>query len=96
MTRHTELEVILSHEHADFDALASLLGAALLYPQALPVLPRRINSNVRAFVDEYQNELPFYQPQDLPRGHVQRAILVDTDGVNLVKGMDDETTYFVI
>ncbi|MEZ4656648.1 MAG: hypothetical protein R2911_03680 [Caldilineaceae bacterium] len=47
MTHHTELEVILTHEHSDFDALASLLGASLLYPNALPVLPRRINSNVR-------------------------------------------------
>lgn len=96
MSYNTELEVILTHEHADFDALASLLAASLLYPNALPVLPRRINGNVRAFLEEFKRDLPFVQAQDVPRGHVGRAILVDTDGVNLVKGMDDETAYFVI
>jgi tRNA nucleotidyltransferase (CCA-adding enzyme) len=39
------MEIILTHENADFDAIASLLGAQKLFPEAVPVLPRRINRN---------------------------------------------------
>ena len=51
---------------ADFDALASMLGAYLLDDSAIPVLPRRMNRNVRAFVTLYGAELPFVDPRDLP------------------------------
>jgi hypothetical protein len=52
-----EMEVILTHENTDFDALASLLGAAKLYPQAKPVVPRRPNRNLRDFLTLYWDEL---------------------------------------
>jgi tRNA nucleotidyltransferase (CCA-adding enzyme) len=67
------LEVILTHENADFDAVASLLGASKLFPTATPVLPRRVNRNGLAFVSLYGTELPFVQPDDLPRRHKHGA-----------------------
>ncbi len=88
--------VILSHEHADFDALASLLGASLLFPGAIPVLPRSINRNGRAFLALYKGQFPFIEPKEMPKGDVTQAILVDTVSVNSVKGMDSETRYLVI
>ena len=60
------MHIILTHEQADFDALASLLGAHLLFENALPVLPRRMNRNVHAFLALYGVELPFVDPRDLP------------------------------
>ena len=42
--------LILTHEHTDFDALASMLAASRLYPQSVPVLPRQINRNLEAFL----------------------------------------------
>jgi tRNA nucleotidyltransferase (CCA-adding enzyme) len=81
------VEVILTHENADFDAVASLLGARKLFPEATPVLPRRVNRNCRAFLSLYDAELPFVHPDDLPRGRVRRAILVDTQGLTSIKGM---------
>jgi tRNA nucleotidyltransferase (CCA-adding enzyme) len=90
------IEVILSHEHTDFDALASLLAASLLFPAALPVLPYNLNRNVRDFLALYKNQFPFVLPKELPRGHITRAILVDTRTVNLPKGTQDETTFLVI
>ena len=56
------MQIILTHEHADFDAIASLLGAHKLYPTAVPVLPHRINRNVQAFLSLYRAELPFVTP----------------------------------
>ena len=38
------MQVILTHEQADFDALAAVLGASLVHPGAIAVLPRRMNS----------------------------------------------------
>lgn len=82
------MQVILTHENADFDAVASLLGAHKLFPAAVPVLPRRINRNVQAFLALYRAELPFIDPKELPRGrHIRRAILVDTQGLTSVRGM---------
>ncbi len=85
------MQVILTHENADFDAVASLLGAHKIYPNAPAVLPRRINRNVQAFLALYRAELPFIAPQELPRGrHIRRAILVDTQGLTSVRGMGPE------
>jgi tRNA nucleotidyltransferase (CCA-adding enzyme) len=81
------VDVILTHENADFDAIASLLGAHRLFPSAVPVLPRRVNRNGDAFLALYGAELPFVHPDDLPREEIQRAILVDTQSMTTLKGM---------
>lgn len=90
------LEVILTHEHTDFDALASMLAASLLYPDARPVLPRQLNRNVRSFLTLYRSRFPFITDREVPRGRVTRAILVDTRAVNWVKGMDSATELTII
>src|ERR1700755_427699 len=90
------MQVILTHEHTDFDALASLLAAALLYPDAIPVLPRQLNRNVNSFLALYHNQFPFLSYKDLPRATVEQAILVDTRAVNFVKGMDSSTPQLII
>ena len=88
--------VILTHEHADFDAVASLLGGALLFPGTLPVLPHILKRNVKGFLSLYMSQFPFIEPRNLPRGHVERVILVDTRNANAVKGMDGSTDFLVI
>lgn len=85
------MQIILTHENADFDAIASLLAAHKLYPGAKPVLPHRINRNVQAFLSLYGPGFPFVDPDSLPRGqHVQRVILVDTQKLTFVRGMGKE------
>ncbi len=91
-----ELTVVLTHEHADFDAIASLLGASLVFPEAVAVLPRTMNRNVQAFLALYKDSLPIISPQDLPKGTVIQAILVDTRTFNAVKGMSDATKFVLI
>ncbi len=79
--------IILTHEHTDFDALASLLAAAKLWPQALPVLPRQLNRNLEGFLAVYRDILPFVRLEDLPRRRIDYAVLVDTQAVQPVRGM---------
>jgi tRNA nucleotidyltransferase (CCA-adding enzyme) len=82
------MHIILTHEQADFDALASLLGAHLLDERAVPVLPRRMNRNVRAYITLYGLDLPFVDPRDLPkRTSIEQVTLVDTQSLVTVKGL---------
>jgi len=90
------MHIILTHEQADFDALASLLGAYLLNETALPILPRRLNRNVLAFITLYGMELPFVEPQDLPDEPINFVTLVDTQSRISVKGMGPKTQLQVI
>ncbi len=90
------MEVILTHENADFDAIASLLGASKLFPTAVPVLPRRINRNGSAFLQLYGAELPFVHPDELPRETIDRAILVDTQSLTTLKGMGSDLRVDII
>mgnify|MGYP001212118660 CR=1 FL=1 len=83
--------VILTHEHTDFDALASMLGAHKLFPEAVPVLPRVLNRNLREFLALYRTGLPFRQQEELPRRPVERAIVVDTQSFTTVRGMRPDT-----
>lgn len=90
------MHIILTHEQADFDALASLFGAYLAFEDAVPVIPRRLNRNVRAFVTLYGMELPFVDPRDLPTDSIDKVILVDTQSLISVKGMHPGTLVQVI
>lgn len=75
------MELILTHNNADFDAVASLLAAYKLNSTAVPVLPLQLNRNVAEFVTLYQNGLPFVPWDDMPRNAIERITLVDTQRV---------------
>ncbi|HEX3051078.1 MAG TPA: DHH family phosphoesterase, partial [Aggregatilineaceae bacterium] len=86
------MKLILTHDNADFDAVASLLAAHKLEPDAVPVLPRRVNRNVGHFLNLYAIGLPFVHPDDLPRGGpVERVTVVDTQSFSTVRGMHRST-----
>ncbi len=89
------LTIILTHEHADFDALASLFAAFRLYPHAVPVLPRQMNRNLEEFLTLYRDVLPFVPLDDLQRRRVDHAIVVDTQAVQPVRGMHPDTTVHI-
>ena len=92
----TGLTVILTHEHTDFDALASMLAAGKLYPEAYPVLPRQLNRNVREFLTLYRDQLPFVGPHELPARRIDHAILVDTQALAPIRRMTNQTTIHII
>jgi len=90
------MHLVCTHEQADFDAVASLLGVRLLDPEAMPVLPRRVNRNVRAFVTLYGDHLPFVEFSELPRSHVERLTVVDTQSSPSIKGVSADTKVHLI
>jgi len=88
--------VILTHDNTDLDALASELAAARLFPHATPVLPTRLNRNVREFLSLYGEGLPFVEARALPRRRVDCAILVDTQSAAPVRGTGPHTRVRII
>ena len=90
------MEIILTHEQADFDALAAMLAASLLAEESLPILPNRINRNVRKFIYLYGAELPFIDLRDLPAENIQQVTLVDTQSLVTLKGIHKTTQIHVV
>ncbi len=90
------MHIILTHEQGDFDAIASLLGAALLDEKSIPVLPRRVNRNVQAFLNIYQPELLFVDQRDIPSGRIKIVTLVDTQSLVTLKGITKSTQINVV
>jgi len=90
------VDAILTHENADFDAVAALLGAKKVYPEAVAVLPRRVNRNVREFCALYGDVLPFTRQDDLPRGKFREILLVDTQGLPSARGARQDARVQII
>ena len=90
------MKIITSHERTDMDALASIYAASLLYPDYVPVLPIQLNRNLRDFLALYRDELPFVEREGLERRRISDALLVDTQGIARLRGMDDHTRIHVI
>jgi tRNA nucleotidyltransferase (CCA-adding enzyme) len=86
------LKLILTHDNADFDAVASLFAVHRLDPEALAVLPCRVNQNVEHFLNLYGSALPFVPRDDLRRGAtVEHVTVVDTQSFSTARGMRPDT-----
>jgi tRNA nucleotidyltransferase (CCA-adding enzyme) len=90
------VEIILTHENADFDAVASLLAAHKLNLKALPILPERMNQNVTRFITLYQNGLPFVRAVDVDVAEVKHLIVVDTQRPSKLRGLAADLDTLII
>jgi len=90
------MNLILTHEQADFDSIASQLGAYLVNHDAQPILPRRMNRNVVSFLSIYENQLPFISQQTRQVSSINQITLVDTQSLATLRGMNETTAVNVI
>src|SRR5512143_1373229 len=73
------MEVITCHLNADFDALASMMAAKKLYPDAHLVFPGARERSLREFfLQSTIYALKFDRVKDIDLDQVTRLILVDT------------------
>ncbi len=74
-----ELTIITTHINADFDALASMLAAQKLYPDALVVFPGSQEKNLRNFFIKSMVYLfNMVNIKDVDLSNLKRLVLVDT------------------
>ncbi|MCF6247638.1 MAG: CBS domain-containing protein [Desulfobacula sp.] len=81
------MKIITTHQNSDFDALASLVAATVIYPDAKPVLPTSINANLKAFLSIHKDLFNIYSPKDINIDHVETLIVVDTHSWNRLEGL---------
>lgn len=79
VTNKKDLTVITTHINADFDALASMLAAQKLYPDALVVFPGSQEKNLRNFFIKSMVYLfNMAEIKDIDFANLKRLVLVDT------------------
>ncbi len=73
------MEVITSHTNADFDTLASMVGAKKLYPEARLVFSGSLERGLKDAIDKKKIVLPFKfdKAREIDLDKVTRIILVD-------------------
>ena len=82
------MQIVTTHKNADFDAFASVVAATLLFPEALAVLPKTLNPNVKAFLSIHKDLFETHTPGEIDLKRVQRLIVVDASSWNRLDRMD--------
>jgi tRNA nucleotidyltransferase (CCA-adding enzyme) len=71
------MDLIVSHDRADFDALAAQVAASKLYAGATVALPPSLAREVRPYLGLHRDRLGFVPIGDIDLARVERLILVD-------------------
>ncbi|MCL6612130.1 MAG: CBS domain-containing protein [Peptococcaceae bacterium] len=72
------MEIITTHTNTDLDALASMVAAKKLYPEAQMVFPGKLSRNVEEFMSLHKDVFTVKTGKDIDLNKVKRVILVDT------------------
>jgi tRNA nucleotidyltransferase (CCA-adding enzyme) len=70
--------LVTTHESADFDSAAGVLGGILLHPDAVAAFPGAKSPAVKDYLDEHPDVLPEIRARDVDLDAVRTLILVDT------------------
>jgi tRNA nucleotidyltransferase (CCA-adding enzyme) len=73
------MKIITTHKNTDFDALASTIAGTILYPDAVPVLPKTLNPNVKAFLSLHKDLLGVKFFDEIDPKAVSALVVVDAN-----------------
>jgi len=82
------MEIITTHNNVDFDALASVVAANLFFPEAVPVLPKQINPNVKAFLSIHKDLFEFKTAKDIELDNISHLVVVDANRWGRINGFE--------
>ncbi|MDY0042498.1 MAG: DHH family phosphoesterase, partial [Desulforhabdus sp.] len=84
------MEVITTHVNADFDAMASMIAAKKLYPEAVLIFPGSQERTLREFFIKSTTYIyDFRRLRDVDLSLVKRLILVDTRQISRIGKFDE-------
>ncbi len=66
-----------THQNTDFDGLASVFAATLIYPECVPVLPAQVNPNLKPFLSIHKDLFHFKTPDEIDMEAVTKLVVVD-------------------
>jgi len=81
------MRIITTHRNADFDALASVMAVKILFPDAIPVLPKQVNPNVKAFLSIHKDVFKTHTFEEVDLDLVNHLAVVDTNKWERLEGM---------
>ncbi len=76
------MNIITSHNALDFDGLASMVGAGILYPSAVKVFSGTLSRHVKKFMALYKDLIDIKTPKEIDLDQIKRMIVVDTASIN--------------
>lgn len=71
--------IATTHKNTDFDGLASVIAATLLYPGCVGVVPKMTNKNVEQFLSTHKTAFNLILPHEVAHDKVTKLIVLDTD-----------------
>jgi nanoRNase/pAp phosphatase (c-di-AMP/oligoRNAs hydrolase)/CBS domain-containing protein len=71
--------IATTHKSTDFDGLASVIAATLLYPGCIGVVPKMTNRNVEQFLSTHKTAFNLILPHEVVHDEVKKLIVVDTN-----------------
>ncbi|MCD6584738.1 MAG: CBS domain-containing protein [Desulfobacteraceae bacterium] len=72
------MQIITTHRNTDFDGFASVIAGTIIYPDAIPILPKTLNPNVKAFLSIHKDLFQIKTINEIDLDQVKRLIVVDT------------------
>ncbi|MDF1591716.1 MAG: CBS domain-containing protein [Desulfobacterales bacterium] len=92
-TKKRGITIITTHINADFDALASMLAAQKLYPEALVVFPGSQEKNLRNFfINSMVYLFNMADMKDIDLSSIKKLVLVDTRQPSRIGKLSDVLT----
>ncbi|PIE58786.1 MAG: hypothetical protein CSA33_01150 [Desulfobulbus propionicus] len=82
------MQIVTTHKNTDFDALASILAATLIYPECVAVCPTSVNPNVKRFLALHKTAFNVVLPHEINKDEVESLIVVDTNAWHRLDRMD--------
>ncbi len=82
------MRLIVTHEQPDFDALASLALAKLLFPGSVATTQGSLSRQLRAFIHLYRDELDLEAHDQIDMSKVTELVVVDTADPNRIRPFD--------
>lgn len=84
------MQIIISHINTDFDALASMLAAKKLYPEAQVVISDKQNAPVKQYLTIYRDMLDLVQDNLIDWPNITELILVDEASLSRISDHIDK------
>ncbi|MCL1980632.1 MAG: CBS domain-containing protein [Proteobacteria bacterium] len=89
------MQIATTHRNTDFDGLASIVAATMLYPGSVAVCPKNVNPNVHRFLSLHKTSIDIILANEVNPEEVTSMIVVDTnqwrrlDRFDSLRGRDD-------
>lgn len=81
------MQITTTHKNTDFDGLASIIAATLLYPGAVAVCPKNVNPNVQRFLSLHKTSFDIILAREVDPASVTRMVVTDTNQWRRLEGM---------